>query len=310
MWNTLKVSVILPTYNEKESIRAFIMDLNRHPVVDEVIVVNNNAAPGTSEEVAGTGAREVCEPVQGYGAAIQRGFDEATGDLIMVFEPDGTFQAHDVHKMLAYAEDFDVVYGSRTVKELIWQGANMGLFLKWGNYAVAKLMEFLFNTTSLTDVGCTVRCVQRRTLGELRPFFSVQGSFFGPEMMLISILQGKRIIQVPVNYARRVGHSSVTGNPWVAFTLGLRMIAMILEYRWRSLVDPGAFGRRPGPGGQAPGDGERPGRDADAGDCGGGCGGACGGGCGGAGKSRGWIWMALLLLAVGALLAKLKEGWP
>ncbi len=243
MWNNLKVSVILPTYNEKDSIRAFILNLNRHPVVDEVIVVNNNAAPGTSEAIAGTGAKEVFETVQGYGAAIQRGVDEASGDLIMVFEPDGTFQAHDVHKMLAYAEDFDVVYGSRTVKELIWQGANMGLFLKWGNYAVAKLMEFLFNTTSLTDVGCTVRCVRREALREMRPFFTVKGSFFGPEMMLISIIQSKRIIQVPVNYSMRIGHSSVTGNKWVAFKLGLRMITMILEYRWRSLIDSRAFRR-------------------------------------------------------------------
>ena len=119
----------------------------------------------------------------------------------------------------------------------------MGLFLKWGNYAVAKLMEFLFNTTSLTDVGCTVRCVRREALREMRPFFTVKGSFFGPEMMLISIIQSKRIIQVPVNYSMRIGHSSVTGNKWVAFKLGLRMITMILEYRWRSLIDSRAFRR-------------------------------------------------------------------
>lgn len=243
MWNNLKVSVILPTYNEKDSIRAFIASLNEHPVVDEIIVVNNNAAPGTSEEVAGTGAREVFETEQGYGAAIRRGFDEAAGDLIVVFEPDGTFRAHDIHKLLAYAEDFDVVYGSCTVKELIWHGANMGVFLKWGNYAVAKLMEALFNTTCLTDVGCTVRCVRRRALMDMRPFFTVKGSFFGPEMMLISIIQSKRIVQIPVNYTSRVGHSSVTGNKWVAFKLGLRMIAMTLQYRWRSLIHPGAFRR-------------------------------------------------------------------
>jgi glycosyltransferase involved in cell wall biosynthesis len=241
MWNQLRVSVILPTYNEKDSIRAFIESLSRHEVVDEILVINNNATLGTSEEVAGTRAREVFEPVQGYGAAIQRGFDEATGDLIVVFEPDGTFQAHDIHKLVAYAEDFDVVYGSRTVKELIWHGANMGLFLKWGNYAVAKLMEFLFNTTSLTDVGCTVRCVRRQVLKEMRPFFTVKGSFFGPEMMLISIVQLKKIIQIPVNYSRRIGHSSVTGNKWVAFRLGIRMILLILRYRLKSLLDSKAF---------------------------------------------------------------------
>jgi glycosyltransferase involved in cell wall biosynthesis len=241
MWNNQKISVILPTYNEKDSIRAFIRELEQQGVIDEIIVINNNAAAGTSEEVAGTSAREVLERTQGYGAAMQRGFMEATGELIAVFEPDGTFRAHDIFKVLAYADDFDVVYGSRTVKELIWQGANMGLFLKWGNYAVAKLMEFLFNTTSLTDVGCTVRCVRRRALLEMQPFFSVQGSFFGPEMMLISIIQSKKILQVPVNYSRRVGRSSVTGDLRVAFFLGLKMIWLILRYRCRSWRDANAF---------------------------------------------------------------------
>jgi len=207
-------------------------------------VVNNNAAPGTSEEVARTPAREVHEPVQGYGAAIQRGFREATGDLIMVSEPDGTFRGRDVRKLLAYADDFEVVYGTRTVKELIWRGAKMGIFLKWGNYWVAKLMEFLFDTTSLTDVGCTMRCVHRSALRDMEPFFTVDGSFFGPQMMVLSILMQMKIIQVPVNYTKRVGTSSVTGNKAVAFLLGLKMIRLILDYRVESWLFPHRFPRR------------------------------------------------------------------
>lgn len=246
MWCGKRVSVVLPTYNERDSIRASIEEFEATGVVDEIIVVNNNAAPGTSQEVARTSAREVHESRQGYGAAIRRGLREARGDLILVFEPDGTFRGRDVRKMLAYAEDFDVVYGSRTVKELIWHGANMGIFLKWGNYAVGKLMEFLFNTTSLTDVGCTARCIRREALRDIEPFFRVWGSFFGPEMMVLSILKKQRMIQIPVNYTKRVGTSSVTGNRWVALRLGLRMIVLILDYRLRSWLAPAQF-RRPVP---------------------------------------------------------------
>lgn len=242
MWKGKSVSVVLPTYNEAQSIRAAIIEFERTLVVDEIIVVNNNAAEGTSEKVAQTSAREVHEPRQGYGAAIQRGFREARGDLVIVSEPDGTFHGDDVFKLLAYSHDFEVVYGSRTCKELIWVGANMGLFLKWGNWAVAKMMEFLFNTTSLTDVGCTMRCIRRDALERIRPFFTVEGSFFGPEMMLLTILQEQRVIQVPVNYTERVGHSSVTGDTWVAFKLGMRMIALILEIRLRSWASP-TYGR-------------------------------------------------------------------
>lgn len=243
MWNNCKVSLIFPTYNEKESIRAAIEDFQYGGIVDEIIVINNNAAAGTSEEVAMTCAREIHEPQQGYGAAIRRGFKEASGIYIIVAEPDGTFKGRDVLKLLAYAEDFDVVYGSRTVKELIWEGANMGIFLKWGNYCVAKMMEFLFNTTSLTDVGCTLRCINRRALRHLEPFFTVDGSFFGPEMMVLSILMKMKIVQLPVNYTKRVGTSSVTGNTMVAFFLGLRMIRLILSYRLKGILAPGRFPR-------------------------------------------------------------------
>jgi glycosyltransferase involved in cell wall biosynthesis len=241
MWYQKRISVVLPTYNEKDSIRTAIEEIEATGVVDEIIVINNNAAAGTSEQVAPTSAREILEPNQGYGAAIRRGFREASGDYIIVSEPDGSFRGRDIHKVLAYAQDFDVVYGSRTVKELIWEGANMGLFLKWGNYSVAKLMEFLFNTTSLTDVGCTMRCIRRETLRSVEPFFTVDGSFFGPEMMVLTVLKKASMIQIPVNYTERVGTSSVTGNKWVAFRLGLQMIALIVSYRVRSWLHPDEF---------------------------------------------------------------------
>ena len=53
------------------------------------------------------------------------------------------------------------MFGTRTTRELIWGGANMGWFLKWGNWAVAKMVEVLFNTSHLSDVGCTYRLIDR-----------------------------------------------------------------------------------------------------------------------------------------------------
>jgi glycosyltransferase involved in cell wall biosynthesis len=238
-WHGRRISVVLPTYNERDSIRAAILDFLDTGVVDEVLVVNNNAVAGTSAEVAAAqrarpgAVREIHEPCQGYGAAIQRGLREANGDDIIVSEPDGTFMGRDTFKLLAYAEDFDVVYGSRTARTFIWRGANMGIFLRWGNWAVAKLMEFLFNSTNLTDVGCTMRLVRREALVRIAPAFSIVGSAFGPEMMLLSLVYGLRIVQIPVNYLPRVGTSSVTGDIRKTVPLGLWMIGLILQYRLR-----------------------------------------------------------------------------
>ena len=235
MWNGRTVSVVLGTYAEKDSIRGVIDDFFATGVVDDVVVVNNNAEPGTKEEVEQTPARQVFESKQGYGHAYRRGLAEATGDLLILCEPDGTFLARDALKLLAFAEDCDAVFGTRTTRELIWDGANMGTFLKWGNWAVAKLVEVLFNTSHLSDVGCTYRLLTRETLEKIQPKFSVGGSHFGPELMLLVIASGARVVEVPVNYLPRVGESSVTGDPVKAVKLGLQMIAYILAFRLRVL---------------------------------------------------------------------------
>ncbi|MBA2519744.1 MAG: methyltransferase domain-containing protein [Chloroflexia bacterium] len=233
MWNGRTVSVVLGTYAERDSIREVIDGFFATGVVDEVLVVNNNAQPGTKEEVDETAAHQVFESKQGYGHAYQRGLAEATGDLLILAEPDGTFLPRDAIKLLTYADDCDAVFGTRTTREMIWSGANMGLFLKWGNWAVAKLVEVLFNTSHLSDVGCTYRLLTRETLEKIQPRFSVGGSHFGPELMLLVITSGARVVEVPVNYLPRVGHSSVTGDLGKAIRLGFQMIGYILMFRLR-----------------------------------------------------------------------------
>lgn len=245
MWQGNSISIVLPTYNEKESIYNSIQDFVGTGVVDEIIVVNNNAAAGTSEEVSRTGAIEVFERRQGYGHAVRKGLEVASGDFIVLSEPDGTFLGRDIMKLLAYSSDFDVVFGSRTAKDFIWEGANMGPFLRWGNWAVAKLIEVLFNTTNLTDVGCTMRLIKRPALEVIKPRFRVGGNFSGPEMMLLSATHGLRMVQIPINYQRRVGKSSATGDFSKALTIGLQMIALIVKFRLRSFRPPGRQGYGP-----------------------------------------------------------------
>ena len=229
MWEGKLVSVILPTYNEKDSIRQCIEDFFATGYVDEVIVVNNNAAPGTAEEVEKTRARQVFEKRQGYGYAIRRGLAEARDDLLVICEPDGTFRPKDIIRFLAYSDEFKVVLGTRTTRELIGERANMGFFLRWGNWAVAKMIMLLFNTTSLSDVGCTFRLLHRDAYEAIRPYFSTGSSHFGVEMMLLIFMRNIRTIEISVNYLERVGVSSVTGDLRKAFVLGITMIAFTLR---------------------------------------------------------------------------------
>ncbi|MGI8745637.1 MAG: glycosyltransferase family 2 protein [Bryobacteraceae bacterium] len=231
MWRGKTVAVVFPTFSERASIRAVTLEYIETGLVDELIVVNNNAAAGTSEEVAGTGAREIFETKQGYGHALLRGIDECNADLIVLSEPDGTFSGHDLIKLLAYSDDVPVVFGTRTSREFIWAGANMGRFLRWGNWAVAKMTEILFNTTLLTDMGCTHRLFSREAAQLIRPRLTIGGSHFGPQLLMEVVAHKIPFVEIPVNYRSRVGKSSVTGDLGKALLLGIRMIHMVLGYR-------------------------------------------------------------------------------
>lgn len=228
MWREGRVSVVFPAYNEEANIAASIGEFTATGVVDEIVVVDNNSTDHTAVEVSKTSARLVRETRQGYGYALIRGLWEATGDYIVLAEPDGTFAAKDIFKLLAYADDFDMVCGARTSKEFIWDAANMGWFLRIGNLVVAKLLELLFNTSSLSDCGCTLRLIRREPLARIRDGLSVGGSHFLPQMVILARLHRVRLIEVPVNYRSRIGESKITGSLRGTLKTGLRMIGLIL----------------------------------------------------------------------------------
>ena len=231
MYGSKTISVVLPAYNEEQYIRAAVEDFLSTGVVDEVVVVDNNSRDGTADEAALTPARIVRETAQGYGHALRRGLREASSDLIILAEPDGTFVGRDIVKLLAYADDFDMVCGTRTTRELIWEQANMGWFLRVGNWAVAKMVQVLYGGPSLTDCGCTMRLIHRTALARIADDLTVGGSHFLPEMVIAGLKRGLKVIEVPVNYRGRVGESKITGSLKGTLRTGTNMIRLILRRR-------------------------------------------------------------------------------
>jgi glycosyltransferase involved in cell wall biosynthesis len=231
MYGSKTVSVVFPAYNEGGNIRRAVEDFFLPGVVDEIVVVDNNSRDTTATEAAAARARVVRETRQGYGHALRRGLTEASGDLIILAEPDGTFVGRDVLKLLAYSDDFDMVCGTRTTRELIWQQANMGWFLRVGNWTVAKLIQVLYDGPSLTDCGCTLRLTHRAALARFLDDLTVGGSHFLPEMVILGLKRGLRIIEVPVNYRGRIGESKITGTFKGAVRTGVNMIALALKCR-------------------------------------------------------------------------------
>jgi len=229
------VSVVIPTYNEEGSIRAVIDGFFDTGVVDEVVVIDNNALGNTKKEVAKTKARLVEEKRQGYGSAMMRGLREAVGDLVITTEGDGTFLPQDIHKFLSYTDEFEAVFGTRTSRASIWSGAFMPFPVRVGNWAVAKFLEVLHNGPTLTDVSCSYKLFSREVLKSIFDLFPLSPAkeAFSAEVMVWVIRRGWRPVEIPVIYKQRVGVSMYTGDSiFKAAKIGFKMVFHILRYRF------------------------------------------------------------------------------
>lgn len=227
-----RVTVVLPAYNEEAAIHDAVVAFAAVPAVDEVLVVNNRSRDRTEEEALRAGARVVREERQGYGAALTRGMREASGEIIILAEPDNTFVARDVEKLLAYAGDFDMVCGTRTAPNMIWKGANMRFPMRAGNTLLAKVIQVMYGGPSLSDCGCTLRLIHRTAWDRIDPFITVTGSHFLPEMVILGLRRGLRIVEVPVNYRSRIGESKITGSWTGTVRTALRMGGLAAAYRF------------------------------------------------------------------------------
>jgi len=230
----------MPAFNEASGIARVVRDFRRVPEVDQVIVVDNASSDATARIAREAGAVVVYEAKRGYGNASRTALLAAETDYVVIVESDGTFRAEDLPKFLCYGAEFDAVFGTRTAKTCIWSGANMGWFLRYGNWAVAKLLEYLHNGPCLTDVGCTYKLFRRESLQQIADHLTIGGSSFSPQLMLVAIRSGLRCVEIPVHYRHRVGVSKITGDFRKAFRLGLRMIWLVIAARLRSYPQVGS----------------------------------------------------------------------
>ena len=210
------VSLVIPAYNEEDTIAEVVTEYRAllggpAPLLDEIVVVDNNCKDRTAERAIAAGARVVKESRPGYGAALTGGMDAAKGDLLVLTEADGSFRARDVKKLVMYLEDADFEVGTRTTRQMVEQGANMRFLLRWGNVAMAKWLELLWyfrHEPRFTDVGCTYRALTRECWHKIRGAMTNPGPAFSPEMMCEALMKGCRVIEVPVTYSPRAGGES------------------------------------------------------------------------------------------------------
>ena len=221
-----KVSVIIPAFNEEDSISRVLSALPQN-LIHEIIVVDNNSTDNTAQVARAHGARVVAEKRRGYGSACLKGIAELDNPDIVVFL-DGDFSDYpeEIVKLLAPIESgaMDFVLGSR----MILPQSRLALLpqSRYGNQLAVFLMRLFFHH-QYTDLG-PFRAIRYDSLKAI----AMQDTNFGwtVEMQIKAVKKGLRIMEIPVQYRERIGVSKITGTVSGTLKAGTKIIYTIFKY--------------------------------------------------------------------------------
>jgi len=226
------IKVIIPAFNEEDSIKHVINDIP--DIVDEVIVVSNNSTDNTEKNAKGSGATVLVEPQKGYGYACLKGMDyiaqqEKKAGIIVFLDGDYSDYPEELVKIVnpIIEDDVDFVVGAR-VKELREKGS-MTLPQIFGNWLATSLMRLFFRST-FTDLG-PFRAIKYSKLLDLKMEDKTYG--WTVEMQLKALKQKFTYREIPVNYRNRIGVSKVSGTIKGAIFAGVKILWWIFKYSFR-----------------------------------------------------------------------------
>ena len=228
----MKVSVVIPVFNEKDTVREVVERVCRLPIEKEVLVVDDGSRDGSSDilknEVSKIKDVRVLfqHPNQGKGAALRRGFLEATGGVIIVQDADLELDPQDILQVTApvLAGEADVVYGSRLLAG--WARPTSPAY--WANRFLTALTNALYGAV-VTDMETCYKCCRAEVL--LRFRIESNRFDFEPEITAKLLRLGYQIREVPVQYKPR---SAAKGKK-IGWRDGLKAIAVLFKYRFMSL---------------------------------------------------------------------------
>jgi glycosyltransferase involved in cell wall biosynthesis len=225
----VRVSVVIPTHNEAQSIGRVLADLPVD-IVTEVLVVDSNSTDGTPEIASKRGARVLNEPRRGYGRACLTGLAGASSpDVVVFLDGDYSDRPDELSLLLAPIIDdrADITLGSRLGKQnvhgaLPWHAA-------FGNRLAAGLIRFLYGVR-ISDLG-PFRAGRADVLRRLELQESTYG--WAVEMILKGTLAGFRIVEVPVSYYPRIGKSKISGTLRGTVGAAWFILFLIVRYSFR-----------------------------------------------------------------------------
>ncbi len=230
MENNPIIDVIIPAFNEENSVRNVINDIPKE-LVREIIVVNNNSTDKTALNAKSAGAVVLEESNMGYGNACLKGMAHVAKknikpDIIVFLDADYSDYPEEIVDVIApiLNQNMDMVIGSRALGNL--EKGSMTPQQIFGNWLATFLLK-LFYGVSYTDLG-PFRAIKYDSLVAL----SMKDKTYGwtVEMQVKAAKQKMNTCEVPVNYRVRIGFSKVSGTVKGTIGAGYKIITTIFKY--------------------------------------------------------------------------------
>ncbi|WP_026904023.1 glycosyltransferase family 2 protein [Pedobacter glucosidilyticus] len=227
---TTNVYVIIPAYNEEQSIAKVIQAIPKE-FVKTIVVANNNSKDNTKTQAEMAGAVVVDEPRPGYGYACLKGIDFLSNqyikpqDIVVFLDGDFSDYPEEIPAIIdpILKKQADLVIGSRALG--VKEKNSMTIPQEFGNWLATKLIR-LFYGVKFTDLG-PFRAITWLHLQQI----NMQDKTYGwtVEMQIKAAKQGLRCIEVPVKYRKRIGVSKVSGTVKGVILAGYKIIWMIFK---------------------------------------------------------------------------------
>lgn len=222
----MKLSVIMPVYNEQQTIREILKRVRAVDIEKEIIVVDDGSTDGTRrilKDFSQNGIKIFHHAKNiGKGAAIRTGLEHVTGNLVIIQDADLELDPNEYHKLIEPIINgkTEVVYGSREL------GKNKMLYLRF--YLGGRLLTFITNIlykAQITDEPTCYKVFKTNVLKNIK--LECTGFEFCPEVTAKICRQGYKIYEVPISYNPR----SVQQGKKISWKDGVKAIYTLFKYR-------------------------------------------------------------------------------
>ena len=222
------ITVIIPAYNEEQSIGKVVDDIP-NDIVKYVIVVNNNSSDNTVQVAQKAGAITLDEPRKGYGWACLKGIEHSIKlktDIVVFLDGDYSDYPQEIPDLVKPILDnnMDMVIGSRVLGKR--EKGSLTPQQVFGNWLATKLIR-IFYRAKFTDLG-PFRAIKSSALKKLEMSDKTYG--WTIEMQIKAAKQKMNYCEVPVNYKRRIGVSKVSGTVKGTVLAGIKIIFAVFKY--------------------------------------------------------------------------------